>query len=97
MESVRDHLVPQILEKTTTRKMFKTLKKLFEYSSINVTLTLRNQLPNMNMMKSENIDSYFMRITKLGDKLKFSGDNIEEKDLVMTTVNGLPLSWESFM
>ena len=30
VESVRDHLVSQISEKTTTRKMFKTLKNLFE-------------------------------------------------------------------
>ena len=37
VDSVRDHLVPQISEKTTVRKMFETLKKLFEHSSINVT------------------------------------------------------------
>ena len=30
VDSVRDHLVPQISENTTTRKMFKTLKKLFD-------------------------------------------------------------------
>ena len=69
VDSVRDHFVPQISEKTTTRRMFKTLKKLFEHSSINVTLTLRNQLSNMKMTKSENIASYFMRITELRDKL----------------------------
>ena len=97
MDSVRDHLVPQISEKTTARKMFKTLKKLFEHSSINVTLTLRNKLSNMKMTKFENIASYFMRITELQDKLKFSGDNLEENDLVMTTLNGLPPSWESFI
>ena len=97
MDSVRHHLVPQILEKTTTWRMFKTLKKLFEHSSINVTLTLRNQLLNMKMTKSENIASYFMRITELRDKLKSSEDNLEEKDLVMTTLNGLPPSWESFI
>ena len=81
MDSVRDHLVPQISEKTTTRKMFKTLKKLFEYSSINMTLTLRNQLPNMNMMKSENIDSYFMRITELYDKLKYTIKVFKQNEL----------------
>ena len=97
MDSVRDHLVPHILEKMMTRRMFKTLKKLFEHSSINVTLTLRNQLSNMKMTKSENIASYFMRITELWDKLKSSGDNLEEKDLVMTTLNGLPPSWEYFI
>ena len=74
--------------------MLKTIKKLFECNSINVTLTLRNQLSNMKMTKSENIASYFMRITQLRDKLKSSGDNLEEKDLVMTKLNGLPPYWE---
>ena len=62
MDSVRDHLVPRISKKTKARKMFKTLKKLFEHNSINVTLTLRNKLSNMKMTESENIASYFMRI-----------------------------------
>ena len=65
MDLVRDDLVPQISEKTTTRKILKSLKNLFEHSSINVTLTLRNKLSNMKMTKSENIASYFMRITIL--------------------------------
>ena len=38
-----------------------------------------------------------MRITELQDKLKSSGDNPEEKDLIMTTLNGLPPSWEYFI
>ena len=97
MDSVKDHLVPQISEKMTARKMFKTLKNLFEHSSINVILTLRNKLSNMKMTKSENIASYFMGITKLQDKLRSSGDNLEEKEFVMTTLNGLPPSWESFI
>ena len=65
--SIKDHLVLQISEKKKYRKMFKTLKKLFEHSSIIVTLTLRNQLPNMKMTKFEDIASYFMRITELWD------------------------------
>ena len=78
--------------------MLKTLKKLFEHSSINVTLTLiRNQLSNMKMTKFEDIASYFMRVTELWDKLKSSGDNLEEKDLIMTNLNGIPPYWESFI
>ena len=42
VDSVKDHLVPQISQNKTTRKMFKTLRRLFEHSSINVALTLRN-------------------------------------------------------
>ena len=58
MDSVKDHSVPQISEKKTTRKMFKTLKKLFEHSGINVALTLRNQLSNMKMTKFKSITYY---------------------------------------
>ena len=76
---------------------FKTLKRLFEHSSINVTLTLRNQLSNINMIKFESIFSYFMRITKLRDKLRTSGNHIVDKEFVMTTLNDLPPSWESFI
>ena len=97
VDSVKDHLVPQISEKKTARKMFKTLTKLFEHRSNNVTLTLRNQLSNMKMIKSELIASYLIRIIELRDKLRTSGDNIDEKELVMTTLNGLPPSWESFI
>ena len=53
VDSIKDHLVMQISENTTTINMFKTLKKLFEHGSINVTLTFRNQLSNMKMIKSE--------------------------------------------
>ena len=49
------------------------------------------------MTKSENIASYFMRMTEPRNKLKSSGDNLEEKDLVMTTLNVLPPYWESFI
>ena len=38
-----------------------------------------------------------MRITELRDKLKSSGDNLEETDLVMTTLNVLPLYLQSFI
>ena len=71
VDLVRDHLVPHILEKNTLTKMFKNLKKIIEHSNINVTLTLRNNLSNMKMTKSENIASYFMRIIELWDKIKY--------------------------
>ena len=60
-------------------------------------LTLRNKLSNMKMTKSENVASYFMRIIEVQDKLKSSGNNLEKKDLVVTTLNGPPPSWESFI
>ena len=38
-----------------------------------------------------------MSITELRVKLTTNGDHIEDKELVMTTLNGIPPSWEYFI
>ena len=62
-----------------------------------MTLTLRNKLLNMKMTKYENVASYFMRITELRNRIKSSGDNLKENDFIMTTLNGIPPYWDSFI
>ena len=62
-----------------------------------MTLTLRNQLSNMKMSKSGPIASYFMRIIELMDKLSPSGELIDDKELIITTINGIPTSSKSFI
>ena len=62
VDLVKDHLVPHIFEKMIARNMFRALRKLFEDDNINCSLSLRNQLSNLNMSISESISSYFMRI-----------------------------------
>ena len=49
------------------------------------------------MSKSGPIASYFMRIIELRDKLRPSGEPIDDKELIITTLNGLPTSSESFI
>ena len=51
-DSVKDHLVPQISEKMTARKMFRASWKLFQDSNIIHARALRNQLWNLNMSRS---------------------------------------------
>jgi hypothetical protein len=60
-------------------------------------MTLRTQLKNMKMQSSETIQSYFTRVSQLNEQLEAIGDTVEEAELVMTTLNGLPRSWESFI
>ena len=48
------------------------------------------------MKKGETITSYFMRITNLRNKLLMVGHTYDNKELVMVSLNGLPLSWENF-
>ena len=97
VDSVKDHLVPQISQKTVASKMFRALRKLFEDSNINHALSLRNQLSNLKMSIPESVSSYFMRISKLKNQLRTIGDLTSDKELVMNTLNGLPPSWEAFV
>ena len=82
---------------TSTKKMFRVLRKLFEDSNINRALSLRNQLSNLKMSRSKSVGSYFMRISELKNQLSTIGDPLNDKELVMNALNGLPPSWESFI
>ena len=60
--SVKDHLIMYISKLKTTKEMFDTLNKLFERNNTNIALSLRHQLQNIKMMKSDTIATFFMKI-----------------------------------
>jgi hypothetical protein len=60
-------------------------------------LTLRHQLRNVMMNKSETVSNYFMRILQIKDQLAAIGDSVDDAELVTTTLNGFPSSWDPFV
>ena len=48
------------------------------------------------MQNSETVQSYFTRVSQIKE-LEAIGDSVEEAEITMTTLNGLPNSWESFI
>ena len=77
--------------------MFNALTILYEGNNINRKMTLRTHLKGVKMLNLESIQSYFTRVSHIKEKLEAIGDNVEEEDMVMTTLNGLPRSWEYFI
>ena len=55
-------------------------------------MTLRNQLKNVKIQKSETIQSYFTRLDQIKEKLV-----AVEEEVVIATLNGLLGSWNSFI
>jgi hypothetical protein len=96
-DSVKDHLIPHISELKTTKQMYDALSRLYESKDINRNLALRNQLRNIKMGNSESISSYLMRVSQIRDQLATIGDIINDKELVTTTLNGFPDSWNPFV
>ena len=60
-------------------------------------MTLRNQLKNVKIQNAETIQSYFTRVSKIKEKHEAMGEYIENGEVVMTTLSGIPRLWDSFI
>ena len=63
--------------------MFDALTKLFEGKNINQKMALRKQLKNVKIQNAEQIEAI--------------EEEVENAKVVITTLNGLPGSWDSFI
>ena len=55
VDSIKDHLIPEVSSLKTHKAMFDALTKLFEGKNINRKMTLRNQLKNVKIRNAETI------------------------------------------
>jgi hypothetical protein len=62
-DSIKDHLIPNVSKLNNKKEMFDSLTKLYEINNTNHKLTLRHQLRNVTMNKSEMIANFFTRIS----------------------------------
>jgi hypothetical protein len=97
LDSVKDHLIPHLSEKKTDKEMFDALVGLFRSTNMNRKMALRNKLKFVQMSRSNNVTSYFMRITQVRDQLATIGEKMDDVGLVNVVMNGLRKSWEPFV
>jgi hypothetical protein len=95
--SIKDHLIPQVYSKNTPKYMFDSLTRMYEGKNINQNMNLRTQLKNTKMQKGETIQNYFSRVSQFKEQLEAIGDNLDEYELIMTTLNGLTIPWDAFI
>ena len=82
-DSIKDHLIPQVSSLKTPKEMFDSLTNIFEGKNINQKMTLRNQLKNV---KIQNVE-----------QLEMVEEEVENAEVVITSLNGLLGSWDSFI
>ena len=58
-------------------------------------MNLRNQLKNVKIHNAETIQSYFTRVSQIKEQLEVVDEEVENAEIMMTTLNCLPRSWES--
>jgi hypothetical protein len=97
LDAVKDHLTPHLSEKKTAKEMFDALVGLFQSNNLKKKMILRNKLISVQMSRSENVPSYFKRITQVRDHLAAIGEKVDDVELINVALNGFPKSWESFV
>ena len=90
VDSIMDHL-------KKPKEMFDSLTKLFEGKNINQKMTLRKQLKNVKIHNAETIQSYITRVSQIKEQLEVVEEEVENEEVVITTLNGLLRSWDSFI
>ena len=97
MDSMIDHLVPLIASQETTKKMYDALKKLYENENPSRILALKDQLRQVKLTKDDSISSYLWKITWIKDQLAVVDESVSDRDLVLTSMGGLPSEWNPFV
>jgi hypothetical protein len=95
--SIKDHLIPQVSSKNTPKEMFDALTRMYEGKNINRKMNMTTQLKNTKMHKGETVHNYLSRVTHFKEKQEVIGDNLDEDELIMTTLNGLTRPWDAFI
>ena len=62
-DSIKDHLIPQVSSKKTSKEMYDVLSRMYEGRNINRKMNLRGQLKGTTMSKGEPIQEYFTRVS----------------------------------
>ena len=57
-------------------------------------MTLRNQLKNVKIQNAETIQSYFTRVSQIKEQLEAVDEEVENIQIMITTLNGIPRSWD---
>jgi hypothetical protein len=95
--SVRDHLLPRIANLKTTYDMYEVLKGMFESDNTLRALTLKIQLQSTKMTKGDTVVLFFMKLSEIKEQLETIGEIMSNRELVLTTLQNLPKSWDPFL
>ena len=96
VERIRDHIVSSLHGKETLHAIWKTLTDLYQNSSDQRKLALKDKLCKIKMEKGKMIPNYLTKFTEFWDELGSGGIMISEEDTVSLSLLGLQKSWHSY-
>ena len=77
VDSIKDHLIPQVSSKKTPKEMYDALSRMYEGRNINRKMNLRAQLKSTKMSHGESIQDYFTRVSQIKEQLESIGYKLD--------------------
>ena len=96
LEGVKDQIVSSIHGKASPFLMWKDLTYLFQSKSDQRKLALKDKLRKIKMEKNETILVYLTKFFHCKDELQSVGVSLDDEELVILALLGLPKSWNSY-
>ena len=96
LDGVKNDIVLMLTKHQTTFAMMNALLNAYEVNNATRVLALKRQLNHIQIKKGELMNSYFLRVASLRDELASIGTIINDMELTLMAIDGLPDSWETF-
>ena len=96
LEGVKDHIVSSLHGKATPFEIWKALIDLFQSSSDQRKLALKDKLGKIKMEKGDSIPKYLAKFVHCRDELGSVGITVDDEYLVSLALLRLPKSWHSY-
>ena len=93
--SVEDCYLPTIGECTTAKAAWDTLAKMYTAQSNARLLQLKRQLSTLSLDPAEPLAKYVARAQAIRDQLKVAGSSLDDLDLVLAVLDGLPQEYDT--
>jgi hypothetical protein len=97
LDGIKDHVIPHLSGKNTTKDMWNSLSDLYQPKNENRVMVLRERLCNSKMAKGEGVVPYLTRLTQIRDEITAVGEKKEDVELVRVALNGFSKSWDVFV
>ncbi|KAI0493150.1 hypothetical protein KFK09_027426 [Dendrobium nobile] len=93
--TVSPAILPYVINLTTTATIWSTLERRLQSSNRSRVIQLKNELHNLQM-KNDTMSQYLTTVKSIVDNIAAAGSVLDQEDIILYTLNGLPASYNAF-
>ncbi|KAL5731822.1 hypothetical protein ACHQM5_004515 [Ranunculus cassubicifolius] len=93
--TISDPVLPYIVGCTSSKAVWDTLAKRFASKSRSQVIQLKTRLQNLKK-GDQSIEDYFKSVKEISDLLAAAGSIVDDGDLLVYILNGLPAEFDAF-